>query len=250
MNTEKFTGKADNYEKYRPSYPKEFLDYLYGEVGFFGEKTIADIGAGTGKLTELLLQRKSFVYAVEPNADMREKLTEKFSGISNFSIVSAPAESTELPAQSVDFITVAQAFHWFDAEKFKAECRRILKPGGKVVLVWNSRDERSEIVKAYDEVCFKFGSAFKGAGSGGRGKKVDEYADFYGGKIEHRVFDNIIPLTLERFIGDVASKSYAPNENDANFPPLKAALTELFEKYKEDNILKMPFFTMSYLGEV
>jgi SAM-dependent methyltransferase len=251
-NTNRFTGKADSYDKYRPSYPKEFLDYLYGEAGFSSDSAIADIGAGTGKFTELLLQRGSFVYAVEPNPDMLEVLVKNFSGLQNFSAVAAPAESTTLLENSVDFITVAQAFHWFDAVKFKAECQRILKPGGKAVLVWNSRDDESEVVRAYDELCFKFCPDFTGASNGRRGveEPVNCFEFFKNGEFKFNVFDNVIPLTFDNFIGAFTSASYAPNEEDEAFLPLKAALTELFDKYKKNDILKMPFFTISYFGEV
>jgi SAM-dependent methyltransferase len=251
-NTVRFTGKADSYDKYRPSYPKEFLDFLYGEAGFSAESKIADIGAGTGKLTELLLKRGSFVYAVEPNPDMHEKLIENFNGLGNFAAVSAPAENTTLPGSSVDFITVAQAFHWFDAVKFKAECQRILKPGGKAVLVWNSRDDESEVVKAYDELCFKLCPDFTGPSNGRRGveEPVNCIEFFKNGEFKFNVFDNIIPLTFDNFIGAFTSASYAPNEEDEDFPPVEAALTELFDKYKKNGILKMPFYTISYLGYV
>jgi ubiquinone/menaquinone biosynthesis C-methylase UbiE len=146
-NEERFSNKADLYKKFRPTYPKELIDYLYSQVGFNQESIIADIGSGTGIFSRLLIEQGSFVYCVEPNEDMRRTAEKDLSEFENFVSVNAPAENTGLQDVSVDFITVAQAIHWFDRQAFKSECRRILKPGGKVVLIWNERDYENEIIK-------------------------------------------------------------------------------------------------------
>ena len=157
MNTKRFTGKAELYRKFRPSYTQELFQYLYSpQVGFSQDSVIADIGAGTGIFTRLLLERGSKVYAVEPNADMRETSKNDLAEYKNFVSVNASAENTGLDEASVDFITAAQAFHYFDREVFKQECRRILRPGGKVVIIWNDVDKYSELIQKNGNIIEKY----------------------------------------------------------------------------------------------
>src|SRR4030042_737804 len=138
-NRDKFTDKAGHYMKYRPSYPLEFINYLINATEMNRDSVVADIGAGTGILTKLLAGKVKKIFAVEPNSDMLMKCMKHLKGIKNFTGIDASAENTTLPDGSVDFITVAQAFHWFDKEKAKTEFKRILKTGGKVIIIWNNK---------------------------------------------------------------------------------------------------------------
>ena len=124
MNEHKFDGKAKLYAAYRPSYASGLIDDLVEDLPK-GAK-VADIGSGTGKLTELLLARGMNVFAVEPNDDMRAAAEEAFGGNALFCSVPASAESTTLPDGKMELVTAAQAFHWFDRDAFRKECRRIL----------------------------------------------------------------------------------------------------------------------------
>ena len=142
MNEERFSSRAETYAQYRPTYADGFMEYLYTEVGLNAGSVIADIGSGTGILADLLLRRGGTVYGVEPNDDMRRIAEDDLARHGSFVSVNATAEMTSLPEASVDFITVAQAFHWFDRQKFRAECRRLLRPGGKVILVWNRKGQQ------------------------------------------------------------------------------------------------------------
>ena len=121
MNENKFTGKAELYSKYRPSYPEKLIDWLYDMTN---AEAVADIGAGTGIFTSALLKKPWSVTAVEPNSDMLSILKKALGD--KVKTVVASAESTTLNAKSINLITVAQAFHWFDKARFKEECRRIL----------------------------------------------------------------------------------------------------------------------------
>ena len=118
MNIKKFDGKGENYSKYRPTYPKEFIDYINSIDGLNDDSIIADIGSGTGILSKQLLDIGKYVIAVEPNADMRVFAEHILGDYKNFTSVNATAENTTLNNHSVDLITVAQAFHWFDRDKF------------------------------------------------------------------------------------------------------------------------------------
>lgn len=106
MDYEKYTSNADKYSKYRTEYPKEFIDYLYENIGFSNDSIIADIGSGTGKLSGKLLLKGSQVYSVEPNDDMRRVAQNDLSRFSKFISINGTAENTTLQNSSVDFITI------------------------------------------------------------------------------------------------------------------------------------------------
>ena len=251
MNETKFDGMGKIYAQFRPSYPKEFIEYLYSQIGIDTHSVIADIGSGTGILTRLLLERGNRVYAVEPNEDMRITAENDLHLLNNFVSVNATAESTTLAEQSVAYITVAQAFHWFDRQRFKSECRRILKPGGKVILVWNSRIFSTEVVKEGDEINRRYCPLFKGFSGGMRGAESDnDFYDFFMGKYEIRVFQNDQPFDIDSFIGRNLSASYAPKESDGNYTDYIAELRRLFDKYSTNGQLVMPNETKSYVGVV
>ncbi len=253
LNTERFTHLADLYAKYRPSYPKALFDFLYAEIGFSSQSKIADIGAGTGIFTAELLSRGSHVYAVEPNADMRNQMLSALEGKTHFIPVAAEAEHTTLLEHSVDFITAAQAFHWFDNDGFSEECRRILKPNGKVVLVWNIRDSSSSLVEENENICRKFCKGFNGF-SGGNGfssfgetpRKVSEFYFHY----EYRDFPNNLVYTKDGFIGKALSSSYSPKAEEKEYEPYVNALSDLFDRYQNKGRLLLPNFARCYFGTV
>lgn len=251
MNEAKFTGKANIYSKYRPSYPDGFIEYLYSEVGITKESVIADIGSGTGILTDLLLRQNSYVYGVEPNKDMRNIAEKELTAYDNFVSVNASAENTGLLDDSVDYITVAQAFHWFDRIKFKSECKRILKSQGKVILVWNSRDDKSELFMKNESINRKFCPDFKGFSDGMRGESPEEYSDFFkDGICEYKTFRCDLMFDEDSFIGRNMSASYAPERGDSNYEPYILELKKLYEEYSVSGSLCMPNITKSYVGEV
>ncbi|MCL2517438.1 MAG: class I SAM-dependent methyltransferase [Oscillospiraceae bacterium] len=250
MNTQKFDGMGKIYSQFRPSYPQSFIDYLYSEVGINKKSVIADVGSGTGILTRLLIERGNKVYAVEPNDDMR-KIAEET--LSNFVSVKGEAKDTTLEANSIDFITVAQAFHWFGREEFKAECKRILKPHGKVILVWNSRDENSGLVQENDLIHMKYCPLFKGFSGGMRGatgKDDNSYSDFFDGEYESKVFNNDLKFGEQGFIGRNLSASYSLKEGEENYSEYIIELKTLFAKYCRNSFVVMPNFTRSYVGVV
>ena len=127
---DRFNGRHQDYQAARPSYAQELLDWL-GELYAPPERyTAADIGSGTGKLSAQLLAAGFRVCGVEPNPDMRGAAEALLGGDPRFSSVNGADRDTGLPDQSVDLVTAAQAFHWFDGPAFARECRRILRPGG------------------------------------------------------------------------------------------------------------------------
>jgi ubiquinone/menaquinone biosynthesis C-methylase UbiE len=137
--TSRFSGRVENYIRYRPGYPPEVLNALKTECGLKSRHVIADIASGTGIWTRRLLENGNPVFGVEPNAEMREAGERLLAEFPKFTSIAGPAEATTLADQSVDFVTAAQAAHWFDRARSRQEFARILKPGGWLVLLWNER---------------------------------------------------------------------------------------------------------------
>lgn len=245
MNEQKFTGKAEFYEKYRPSYPNELIDFLYENARC---DAVCDIGAGTGKFTRCLLQKPWRVTAVEPNSDMRGKLSD----IKGITLVNAPAENTGLSEHSFGLVTAAQAFHWFNEEAFKQECKRILTPNGKVAIIWNNFVKEG-LAARQTELCCKFCADFKSSG-GHTGRRSDKEGDEFlrGGYFREldvvefsgeRVFDH------DSFIGETLSRSYAPRAGEPNYEPLIDELNVLFSEFEsEENKAAVKTNTVCYLG--
>jgi SAM-dependent methyltransferase len=130
-----FGNAADVYERARPAYPAEAIDWLLPASA----RRVLDLGAGTGKLTRGLVDRGLDVIAVEPSAGMRGELAQVLPGVT---LLAGTAEEIPLPAGSVDAVVVGQAWHWIDPVRAVPEVARVLTPGGQLGLVWNMRDER------------------------------------------------------------------------------------------------------------
>ena len=251
MNEKLFTGKAALYKKFRPSYPKELLDYLYSKIGFTEESVIADVGAGTGIFTRLLLERGSKVYAVEPNEDMRETSKKDLSEYIKYVSFNAAAENTGLGDASIDFVTVAQAFHYFDRELFKQECRRILRPGGKVIIIWNNIDSDCDVTCKSSDIIERYRIHNKSGQQ--RSGNLYDYSDFYAnGVYEYKTFRNDFYESRENFLGGNLSASYAPREDSEpeQYHGFVKELNELFNEYSEHGILHIPQITRSYAGSM
>lgn len=258
-NTGKFTGLGAIYARSRPGYPAALLDMLVQRVAAgTGEamtasgtaEVVADIGAGTGKLTAELLRRDWDVIAVEPNDDMRDALSATIGDEHRLSVVGAPAEATGLDADSVSLVTVAQAFHWFDIDAFRAECRRILVPGGQVALIWNFRRSGEPSVDAVVEAFRAHVGGFTGLTLAEKVTDV-ELAQFYGGPHYERLeFDNDELITWDTFRERHLSLSFAPKEGDPVRERLIADLQRIFDEYAVDGLYRFPNSTHVLVGDV
>ncbi len=251
MNEDKFNHLADIYEKYRPSYPEDYIKDVINKCHLDSESLVADIGAGTGILSRQLLHNNLKVVGVEPNSDMR-KILKKLETNENFRAIDGTAEHTNLENNSVDLIVVAQAFHWFDKEKFKKECKRILKPNGKVWILWNQLDENKEIVKEQKKIDDKYTNRFQEVnGILSATKKEDKIQGFFKDNIyEAKVVDNPLENDKERFIGSNLSKSYSLKKDDVNYDKYIEAFGKVFDKYSENGKVMIPNKTYGYLGKI
>ncbi len=248
--TGNFTDKADIYAKYRPSYPNEYIDYLLSANELNGDGIVADIGSGTGIFSRQLLERGLHVIGVEPNDDMRQKAEQSLKIHLRFKSIKATAENTTLTGNSVDLVTVAQAFHWFDKNAFKIECQRILKQKGKVALVWNSRDLTNPMIKENAEICQKTCSNFKGFSGGIEETPAVLNSFFKDGKYEFKKYQTDLFFDYEGFLGRNLSASYAPKKDDEEYKNFVFLLSELFEKYSKNGKVVLQNITRSYLGNV
>src|SRR5581483_5036963 len=157
--TQRFSSRVDKYTKYRPGYPPEIVELLRAQCGLTPSSVIADVASGTGLFTKLLLENGNEVYGVEPNAEMRKAGEEYLAGYPRFHSVAGKAEATGLPDHSFDFVTAAQAAHWFDQAGARREFVRVLKPGGWTVLVWNERcTDSTPSLRAYEELLLRYGT--------------------------------------------------------------------------------------------
>ena len=248
--TENFTDKANIYAKYRPSYPNEYIEYLLSANELNENQIVADIGSGTGIFSRQLLENDLHVIGVEPNDDMRKMAEQSLKRYPRFQSIKATAEHTTLKENSVDLVTVAQAFHWFNKEAFKIECQRILKQKAHVALVWNSRDGTSPIIKENADICQKTCPNFKGF-SGGIEETPEMFNSFFkDGKYEFKEYQNDLLFDYEGVLVRNLSASYAPKKNDKEYKNFIFLLSELFEKYSKNGKILIPNLTRSYLGNV
>ena len=245
----KFNDMALVYTKGRPAYADKFLVDLYEKFECSANSIIADIGSGTGKFSKQMLERGSYVYSIEPNEDMRNQAIIELGKYRNSCIIAGDSSYTTLQDDSVDFVTVAQAFHWFDTELFKKECKRIIKTGGKVFLIWNMRDMSSDFVQETYKIYKKYCPQFIGFG-GGIQKNDVRIKTFFDDKYERLEYDNPLYYDRDKFISRSLSGSYSLKQQDTNYEEYVNQLNQLFDKYADNNVILMPNKTVVYIGSV
>jgi len=251
-NTQRFSSRVDNYVKYRPTYPPALITTLADHCQLTPASVVADIGAGTGLLSQRFLEHGNQVFAVEPNREMREAGAALLNGYPNFVSVDGTAEATTLPDSSVDFVSAGQAFHWFDQAKAHTEFRRILRADGWVVLVWNYRRVgATPFMTEYEELIKTYSTNY--------GDLAHHQPDFDDQQV--RAFFGIAGYQLvtllneQRFDltglqGRLLSSSYAPEAGHPNHEPMLAALQELFAEHQQGGIVSFEYDTKLYYGQL
>lgn len=247
---QRFSDRVDAYVKYRPGYPAEMLDYLYKAAGLRPNSLVADIGSGTGIFSRLLLERGSGVIGVEPNAAMRTAAIELLGGNPGYTSVDGSAEATGLADASVEGIVCAQSFHWFDRERAKREFQRILRPGGKVALVWNSRrTQGNDFLEQYERLFLTYGTDYVAVSH--RNITERELSQFFAPhemKVER--FTNGQRFDFAGLAGRTLSSSYAPAPGHPRHEPMMEALRRLFERSSVDGTVTIEYETEVYVGSV
>ena len=248
-STKRFSNRVENYVKYRPTYPTKIIDWLSLKTGFNKNSVVADVGSGTGIFTQILLDNGNTVYAVEPNTKMRLKAEKLLHNYSSLNSINGTAEHTTLPDLFVDFITVAQAFHWFNSAATRQEFSRILKPDAYCVLIWNERQSETEFEKAYENLLMKY---------------AVDYSDVKHRNINHKTiaeffapqdfitenFSNNQIFDFEGLKGRLLSSSYIPDETQTVYPTMINELNEMFNFYQTNNTNQFNYSTKVYLGKL
>ena len=219
------------------------------ELGLVGESIIADVGSGTGILSELFAKHGSTVFAIEPNREMRSTAEELLRNHSNFKSIDATAENTTLPSASVDFITAGQAFHWFDLVKARVEFSRILKREGWVLLIWNVRKVSSGLMREYDTLVNEFGNR-----QIARRTAKDRIGDVglrrFLGQYREKRFENSQVFDFQGLQGRLLSSSYVPLPGEERFDAMIAELTRIFNSFQEDGLVHFDYETEVYYSHL
>ncbi|HWY37625.1 MAG TPA: class I SAM-dependent methyltransferase [Bacteroidia bacterium] len=254
----RFSDRVDNYVKYRPHYPAEVFDFLEANGILQKGFAVADAGSGTGISAEPLLKRGYTVYGIEPNKEMREAAENILSPFikevpvqagGRFISLNAIAENTTLANNSVNTIMAGQAFHWFDKEKSKTEFKRILAPGGNVVLLWNDRrTDSSDFLKVYEDFLQLFGTDYKEVNhKNTQDKKI--FDAFFGIRnYKEKSFYNYQDVDFIGLKGRVLSSSYMPGEGHADYDFMVYTLKKIFVRYQENGKVRLDYDTRVYYG--
>jgi SAM-dependent methyltransferase len=246
--TERFTSKAEAYARFRPGYPKGLVDELALRGVLERDYVIADIGSGTGLLSDNFIESGHVVYGIEPNAPMSAMAEKRFKDRKNFINIDARAEATTLSDRSIDLIIVGQAFHWFEPAPSRVEFKRILRKGRAIAIVWNERQNTSsgfmtDYDRLLDKHCERHGPMDR------MEDDKNEVASFFSpGTIDRFTLPNWQELDLGGAIGRLTSSSYAPNPGQPGYDEIVADLKDIFERYQTGGLVRFIYDTEVYLG--
>jgi SAM-dependent methyltransferase len=246
--TTRFSDRVEDYVRFRPGYPPAVAALLRERFGLGRDAVVVDVGSGTGKLTELLLVAGWTVLAVEPNREMRAAAEALLGNRPGFVSVEGRAEATTLASGSVDLVTAAQAFHWFDKAAARVEFRRILRPGCCVALLWNERTLGSAFGEEYERLLEGHSVDYDEVSR--RRTSGEDAAEAFLAGYEEASFDNPQETDLQGLIGRYLSASYALKRDDPRFPRAVEALGALYERHARGGRLLMPTTTRVYWGKV
>ena len=248
-NINRFSSRVENYIKYRPHYPQAVIDSLVHEYGFQPHSVVADIGSGTGIFSELLLDNGFTVLGVEPNNAMRTASVNLLGSKPGFKAVAGSAAETNLADNSVDFIVCAQAFHWFKDTAVKREFKRILRAGGKVVVLWNERQVETRFEQKYDALIQQHAADVDSVNHALI--DYDSLRAFFAPKVcIFNSFDNQQEFDYEGLLGRLLSSSYMPNYGEAGYAALVDDVKELFDSFQEDGKIKLRYKVNTYVTSV
>ncbi len=247
---QRFANKVTHYTRYRPSYPERFFTFLKSDLGLKPYHSIADIGSGVGHSSKSLIKQGNPVYGVEPNTNMRLAAEYLFQQFSNFHSINGSAENTGLPHDSMDYLLIGQAFHWFNQCKARQELQRILKPKGYAIIMWNERlTESSIFLKEFENLLIRFSEDYM---------KVDHrnvtetmLTNFFGHtQYGYRAFDNCQLFNWEGLKGRLFSMSYAPEAHQKAYHQMLEELGRIFRKNAVFGEIKFDYLTKMYFGQL
>jgi len=246
---DRFSNRIANYVKYRPDYPREIVGFLADNCRLTADSVIADIGCGPGISSKMFLENGNRVFGAEPNEGMRDAAIKYLAEFSNFTPVDGSAEATTLRDASIDMAVAAQAFHWFDPAKARAEFRRILRPGGHIVLMWNERQlDTTPFLVKYEEFLLRYATDYSKV----RHENVDSLKldSFFQNAYGSAVFENVQVFDFDGLKGRMFSSSYMPNEAEPIAEAMVDELYSLFAKHSENDRINVFYDTRVYHSQV
>ena len=244
---DRYAGKARGYARFRPSYPRQVIETLRAEGGLSPGARLAELGAGTGIFTGLLLDAGWQVHAVEPNPEMRATAEAALADRTGFVSVAGSAEATTLDSGEFDAVVCAQAFHWFDPARAVPEMRRVLRPGGLVGLLWNeTRHDADRFHQSYQELLRTRCPDHQRFQLAGVSHSVESLSSLFGVPVRLVRLDNHQDLSLEGLQGRVASMSFCPAPGTAEYAHLMTGLTDLFARHHADGIVRIRYDVALY----
>jgi ubiquinone/menaquinone biosynthesis C-methylase UbiE len=247
--TSRFSDRVENYVRYRPGYPSQALGVLERECGLEPRHVVADIASGTGIWTRTLLENGNHVFAVEPNTEMRQAGEHLLAPFPQFTSVAGTAEATTLADESVDFVTAAQAAHWFDRERARAEFVRILKPRGWLVLLWNERlTDSTPFLRDYEQLLLTYGTDYEEVRHERTTDAVNEFFD--PAPFQERMFAMQQEFDYAGLEGRLLSSSYAPGPDHVKHRPMLAALRRIFDRHAAGGHVAFDYQTRMYYGRL
>ena len=251
--TRRFSDRVEFYVRSRPKYPPAVLNFCRSKLGLRASHRIADVGSGTGILSELFLGNGNEVFAIEPNAEMRKAAEASLSHDRNFHGINGAAEATGLAAASADFIIAGQAFHWFDRPRTRREFSPILAAGGWVLLIWNDRKvEPGGFAADYDAMVHEFETDFKHVShlnmtSADSGVLKEFFAPC---GFEIATFDNPQSLDLDGVLARAMSSSYLPSPGKPRCEEMLQRLREVYDRHQIAGRVVQPYDTKVYYGRL
>ena len=245
---QRFSNRVDDYNRYRPGYPRELVSWLRDSIELSPSWRVADVGSGTGFLSQRFLENGNVVTGVEPNAAMRAAAEQAFAGHDHFISVDGSAESTTLADQSVDLVAAAQAFHWFDLETTRREWRRILKPDGWALIVFNTRlIDATPFMRAYEKHLVEHAVDYTHVD---HRRGLPERMHIFAGPYREWHFYFTLNHHYDDIRGLSMSSSYVPAPGHPQHDAFFAGLRTIFDVHAVDGVVEFPYETEAYLGRV
>ncbi|MGH9742403.1 MAG: class I SAM-dependent methyltransferase [Candidatus Acidiferrum sp.] len=245
---QRFSIRVADYLRYRPGYPSGVRDILRAECGLKSGHAIADIGSGTGFLSELFLKNGNRVFGVEPNEAMRQAGEEYLASYDSFTSVDGSAEATTLDDACVNFVAAGQAFHWFDQNAARREFNRILKVEGWVVVIWNERlTDTTPFLSDYESLLRQYGTDYARVKESYPNEQ--HMRDFFGANAySSHELPNSQDFNFEGLAGRLRSSSFSPTADHPNYAPMMAELQRIFDAYNQDGHVRLEYSTHIYFG--
>jgi SAM-dependent methyltransferase len=237
-----FEAAVEHYGRGRPTYPDDALGYLVRALGITQGRDVLELGAGTGKFTELIVHSGARITAVEPVPAMRTALERSCPSVT---VLDGTAESIPASDASADAVVAAQAFHWFDGHRALPEIHRVLRPGGVLGMIWNVRDDASDWAERLTAIFDRLAGEDAPRYRDGRWREAFERTELFG-PLHHRVAYHVHHVTPETFLDRVLSVSYVASASDEERARVMDEVHELLASDRElvgrDEIV-MPYRT-------